>query len=261
VAKRFGRRGGETSRGETFIVRAANVFASVAATAVIAGVALCLSTACAPNAPAKAPAPVAPMMQTPVSADASYLNALAAKVDGLNATAGQLPGYTVEQDRALSASFLGDFADVLTMIEGDNPPGSFLQRVAIIRQCRDRLASPQVSPSDEAAVNTALQMGGLALGGIRERHFFDHPEVADDLPALMKRVNDLDYSQGPAHSQEAAFAARQAVEIVQKMQAVLIARLTPAPAAAEPGTTPTTEASAAPATNPTATPATAPAGN
>ena len=140
-------------------------------------------------------------------------------------TAQKLPGGTPQQDRQIMQQVFAELAQILPLLHGPNPPGTFRQQVRIVENARTQLASGPPGLAVEPTVDTALRAGRDALESLAGRAYFDQAQLGKSVDRLDASVAALDAARGPAHQEAAAASVEATAEVIRQMSEAMSQRL------------------------------------
>ena len=196
----------------------------------VVGVALA-GPGCAKRRGAMGPAPQPnppPRVETSVTARVSELDRLSAQ---LEETTQRLPGNSPDEHRRLVRQAFGELAQILPVLYGPNPTGTFRQHLRIVENARTQLASAPRGLAMEPTIDTGLRAAHDSLEALAQREYFDQEKMGPLIDSLSSAVAGLDVARGPAHASVVADAFAQTSQVVRQMAASLGQRLGNQPAA------------------------------
>lgn len=175
--------------------------------------------ACAPKPTLENPETPDPL---PLADPLARTSAAQIKADQLRSLADQLPGQTNYDSRRLYQQTFTLAGDVLQLLEGPSPSGSFDSQIAVIRQSQASvLNTTDLDPRVDEAARGIL----AALKTIHREQFQLDPAYVPNLNKLQDQLNKLDAVRGPLHGVVTAEAIRNAADILQAMAKANIQQL------------------------------------
>jgi hypothetical protein len=140
-------------------------------------------------------------------------------------TAQKLPGGTPQEHRRLMQQVFAELTQVLPVLYGPNPPGTFRQQVRIVENARTQLGTAPQTLAIEPTVDTALRAARDALESPASRTYFDQAQLGQSVDRLNASVAALDAARGPAHQEAAAASAEAMAQVIRQMSDAMSQRL------------------------------------
>jgi hypothetical protein len=140
-------------------------------------------------------------------------------------TAQSLPGGTPQEHRRLMQQVFAELAQLLPVLYGPNPPGTFRQQVRIVENARTQLGTAPQTLAIEPTVDTALRAARDALESLASRAYFDQARLGQSVDRMNTSVAALDATRGPSHQEAAAESVGAMAQVISQMSNAMSQRL------------------------------------
>lgn len=139
-------------------------------------------------------------------------------------TARAVSGTPQEHRRGMQRVF-AELAQLLPVLYGPNPPGTFRQQIRIVENARTQLASAPQSLSVDPTIDTALRSARDALQSLASRSYFDQAQLGQSMDKLNASVTSLDAARGPSHQEVAAESVEAMAQVIRQMSDAMSERV------------------------------------
>jgi hypothetical protein len=162
----------------------------------------------------------------PVEADAGVrVNELEELSRRFEQTVAKLPGSTPDEHRQAVQQVFAELAQVLPVLYGPNPPGTFRQQLRVVESSRTQLAAASKGLAVAPTIDTGLRAARDALASLATASYFDQAQLGQAMDRLTSTLNDLDTARGGMHQGVVAEAATQMSQVIRQMAQTLSQRL------------------------------------
>ena len=176
-----------------------------------------------------------PKVEASAAARANELEELSKRFEE---TARGLPGSSPEAHRRIMQQAFGELAQILPILYGPNPTGTFRQHLRIVESARTQLATGPKGLAVEPTIDTGLRAASDSLQALASRGYFDQAKLGQMLDRLSSTLAGLDTARGAAHQAVVADAVVVMGQAIRQMSDTLSRRLVGTP---EPSTQPVSD--------------------
>jgi hypothetical protein len=147
------------------------------------------------------------------------VNFLESHMDNLAAVATALPGSDEREFRSLMHDELNEMTQIFPVLAGPGVDDEFQQQIAVLADCRDRLAGMTDESNSDAATTSAIVTATQILHGIAQHQPVDDRELFGDVLDCDQVNGRLDGYQGVLHRAAVGRSARQIVAAMKQAAA------------------------------------------
>jgi hypothetical protein len=143
-----------------------------------------------------------------------------------------LPGRNDEEHRQIMGKAFADLAEILPILAGPTPTGSFRLQLQRVESARQQLTKGNPSLAVEPIEDDGLRSAAGALQGVSHDAFYNRSEINDALDRLRTRLLQLDRERGPGHRLVVRDVTRGMIDVLRMMGDTYAERLLPPQATA-----------------------------
>jgi hypothetical protein len=151
-----------------------------------------------------------------------------------------LPGRDETEHRKIMGKAFSDLAEILPIIAGPTPSGSFRLQLRQVESAREHLNRGNPNLAVEPIEDAGLRAAAAALQSVAHDAFYNRSEIGDALDRLRTRVQQLDREHGPGHRLVVRDVTRGMVDVLRMMGDTYAERTMP-PETTQPTTGATTQ--------------------
>ena len=163
-----------------------------------------------------------PAVEASAEARAEQLKELSAR---FAQTAERLPGRGADEHRQVMQQVFAELAQVLPVLYGPNPNGTFRQQLRIVESARTQLAAAPKGLAPEPTIDTGLRAARDALDALTRQTYFDQPQLVQTMDRLIAASDALDTTRGAMHQSTVAEVVSLMSRAVGQLSDALAQRL------------------------------------